>query len=102
LPVRWSSSPARPPGIGKACVDAFLRRGAAVIALDLNPAVEAQWKRPDVLGLQCDLTIVGEVRDCLDRAIRRFGGVDMLVLNAGIFPASARSRTSRATHGARR
>jgi NAD(P)-dependent dehydrogenase (short-subunit alcohol dehydrogenase family) len=76
-------------GIGKACVGAFLRRGAAVIALDLNPAVEAQWKRPDVLGLQCDLTIVGEVRDCLDRAIRRFGGVDMLVLNAGIFPASA-------------
>jgi NAD(P)-dependent dehydrogenase (short-subunit alcohol dehydrogenase family) len=76
-------------GIGKACVDAFLRRGAAVIALDLNPAVEAQWKRPDVLGLQCDLTIVGEVRDCLDRAIRRFGGVDMLVLNAGIFPTSA-------------
>jgi len=76
-------------GIGKACVDSFLRRGAAVIALDLNPAVEAQWKRPDVLGLQCDLTIVGEVRDCLDRAIRRFGGADMLVLNAGIFPASA-------------
>src|SRR5688572_15338408 len=76
-------------GIGKACVDSFLRRGAAVIALDLNPVVEAQWKRPDVLGLQCDLTIAGEVRDCLDSAIRRFGGVDMLVLNAGIFPASA-------------
>src|SRR5258707_6019855 len=47
-------------GIGKACVEAFLRRGAAVIALDINPAVEAQWKRPDVLGLQCELTIVGE------------------------------------------
>jgi NAD(P)-dependent dehydrogenase (short-subunit alcohol dehydrogenase family) len=35
------------------------------------------------------LTIAGEVRDCLDRTTRRFGGVDMLVLNAGIFPASA-------------
>ena len=76
-------------GIGKACVESFLRRGAAVIALDLNPSVASQWKRPDVLGLQCDLTIVGEVRDCLDRATGRFGGVDMLVLNAGIFPASA-------------
>jgi rhamnose utilization protein RhaD (predicted bifunctional aldolase and dehydrogenase)/NAD(P)-dependent dehydrogenase (short-subunit alcohol dehydrogenase family) len=76
-------------GIGKACVDSFLRRGAAVIALDLNPTVASQWKRPDVIGLQCDLTIVGEVRDCLDRATSRFGGVDMLVLNAGIFPASA-------------
>jgi rhamnose utilization protein RhaD (predicted bifunctional aldolase and dehydrogenase)/NAD(P)-dependent dehydrogenase (short-subunit alcohol dehydrogenase family) len=76
-------------GIGKACVESFLQRGAAVIALDLNPAVESQWKRPDVVGLQCDLTIAGEVRDCLDRATRRFGGVDMLVLNAGIFPVSA-------------
>jgi len=76
-------------GIGKACVDAFLARGAAVIALDINPAVEAQWKRPDVAGLQCDLTIVEELRDCLERAIRRFGGLDMVVLNAGIFPASA-------------
>ena len=76
-------------GIGKACVESFLRRGAAVIALDLNPAVQSQWKRPDVMGLQCDLTIAGEVHDCLDSATCRFGGVDMLVLNAGIFPASA-------------
>ncbi|MGH8672705.1 MAG: bifunctional aldolase/short-chain dehydrogenase [Burkholderiales bacterium] len=76
-------------GIGKACVESFLQRGAAVIALDLNPAVESQWKRADVVGLQCDLTIAEEVRDCLDRTVRRFGGIDMLVLNAGIFPASA-------------
>jgi rhamnose utilization protein RhaD (predicted bifunctional aldolase and dehydrogenase)/NAD(P)-dependent dehydrogenase (short-subunit alcohol dehydrogenase family) len=76
-------------GIGKACVESFLQRGAAVIALDLNPAVESQWQRPDVVGLQCDLTIAEEVRDCLERATRRFGGVDMLVLNAGIFPTSA-------------
>ena len=27
-------------GIGKACVEAFLARGAAVVALDVNPAVE--------------------------------------------------------------
>ncbi|HEV8097209.1 MAG TPA: bifunctional aldolase/short-chain dehydrogenase [Burkholderiales bacterium] len=76
-------------GIGKACVESFLQRGAAVIALDLNPVIENQWQRPDVVGLQCDLTIAEEVRDCLDRATRRFGGVDMLVLNAGIFPTSA-------------
>ncbi|HEX5611977.1 MAG TPA: bifunctional aldolase/short-chain dehydrogenase [Burkholderiales bacterium] len=76
-------------GIGKACVDSFLARGAAVIALDINPTVQTQWKRPDVAGFQCDLTIVEELRECLDRAIRRFGGLDMVVLNAGIFPSSA-------------
>lgn len=75
-------------GIGKACVDAYLKRGAAVIALDRNPAVEGLWKRPDVIGLTCDLTKKDEIESSLDAAVKRFGGVDMLVLNAGIFPSS--------------
>ncbi|MEO8202884.1 MAG: SDR family NAD(P)-dependent oxidoreductase, partial [Betaproteobacteria bacterium] len=69
-------------GIGKACAESFLRRGAAVVALDLNPAVETQAKRPDFLGIRCDLTDRNAVGTALDRATREFGGVDMLVLNA--------------------
>ena len=38
-------------GIGKACADAFLRRGAAVVGLDRNPAIASLWQRPDFLGL---------------------------------------------------
>ncbi|HEX2649284.1 MAG TPA: bifunctional aldolase/short-chain dehydrogenase [Burkholderiales bacterium] len=75
-------------GIGKACVEVLLRRGAAVVGLDRNPAVESLWKRPDVLGLTCDLTEPDRVSTALDQAVREFGGVDMLVLNAGIFPAT--------------
>jgi rhamnose utilization protein RhaD (predicted bifunctional aldolase and dehydrogenase)/NAD(P)-dependent dehydrogenase (short-subunit alcohol dehydrogenase family) len=75
-------------GIGKACVEAFLKRGAAVVGLDRNPAIESMWKRPDFLGLACDLTDARAIQQSLDKAIRRFGGVDMLVLNAGIFPSS--------------
>jgi rhamnose utilization protein RhaD (predicted bifunctional aldolase and dehydrogenase)/NAD(P)-dependent dehydrogenase (short-subunit alcohol dehydrogenase family) len=75
-------------GIGKACVEAFLRRGAAVVGLDRNAAVETMWKRPDVLGVTCDLTNRDEVEKSLDKAVKRFGGIDMLVLNAGIFPSS--------------
>ena len=75
-------------GIGKACVDAFLKRGAAVVALDRNPAIESLWKRLDVLGLTVDLTDTKAVDEAFDKAVKRFGGVDMLVLNAGIFPAS--------------
>ncbi|MGH8703838.1 MAG: bifunctional aldolase/short-chain dehydrogenase [Burkholderiales bacterium] len=75
-------------GIGKACVEAFLKRGAAVVALDRNPAIEALWKRPDFLGVACDVTDRGAVDASLDAAAKRFGGVDMLVLNAGIFPSS--------------
>ena len=75
-------------GIGKACVESFLKRGAAVVGLDRNPAIESMWKRPDVLGLTCDLTNQQQIQTALDKAVRRFGGVDMLVLNAGIFPSS--------------
>jgi rhamnose utilization protein RhaD (predicted bifunctional aldolase and dehydrogenase)/NAD(P)-dependent dehydrogenase (short-subunit alcohol dehydrogenase family) len=75
-------------GIGKACVDAFLRRGAAVVGLDRNPAIQGMWQRADFLGLACDLTHAEAVHQSLDAAVQRFGGVDMLVLNAGIFPSS--------------
>jgi NAD(P)-dependent dehydrogenase (short-subunit alcohol dehydrogenase family) len=75
-------------GIGKACVEAFVKRGAAVVVLDRNPVIGTLWKRPDFLGVTCDLTDPGAIDAALDEGVRRFGGVDMLVLNAGIFPAS--------------
>jgi len=75
-------------GIGKACVESFLKRGAAVVGLDRNPAIEGTWKRQDFLGVTCDLTDRKAIEESLDKAARRFGGVDMLVLNAGIFPSS--------------
>jgi NAD(P)-dependent dehydrogenase (short-subunit alcohol dehydrogenase family) len=75
-------------GIGKACVQAFLRRGAAVAALDRNPAIESLWQQPEVLGIAVDLTNPQGVEEALNRIVRAFGGVDMVVLNAGIFPSS--------------
>jgi len=75
-------------GIGKACVESFLKRGAAVVALDRNPAIESLWKRPEVLGITCDLTDAKAIDAALDAAVKHYGGVDMLVLNAGIFPSS--------------
>lgn len=76
-------------GIGKACAEAFLKRGAAVVGLDRNPAIEALFSRADFLGVTCDLTDASAVRRALDAGVERFGGVDMLVLNAGIFPSSS-------------
>lgn len=75
-------------GIGAACVDAFFKRGAAVIGLDLNPAISRLHQRPDFLGLVCDVTDEAALLAALEQGIRRFGGLDMLVLNAGIFPKS--------------
>jgi rhamnose utilization protein RhaD (predicted bifunctional aldolase and dehydrogenase)/NAD(P)-dependent dehydrogenase (short-subunit alcohol dehydrogenase family) len=75
-------------GIGKAAVTAFLARGAAVVGLDLDSKAESLYSRPDFLGLRCDVTDAAQVRAAIERAVLAFGGVDMLVLNAGIFPAS--------------
>jgi rhamnose utilization protein RhaD (predicted bifunctional aldolase and dehydrogenase)/NAD(P)-dependent dehydrogenase (short-subunit alcohol dehydrogenase family) len=75
-------------GIGKACVEALLKRGAAVVGLDIveQPKGSA-GQRPDYLSLQCDITSEDAVTAALEKAGRQFGGMDMLILNAGIFPA---------------
>ncbi|MEN8166096.1 MAG: bifunctional aldolase/short-chain dehydrogenase [Pseudomonadota bacterium] len=73
-------------GIGKACAEAMLSRGAAVVGLDLNPAIEAQYDSPGYLGLSCDVTDPAALQEALDETVLSFGGLDMLVLNAGIFP----------------
>ena len=75
-------------GIGRACVDSLHERGAAVVGLDLSPFEEPLSGRPDFLGLACDVTDPAAVAGSLERAVSRFGGLDMLILNAGIFPAS--------------
>jgi rhamnose utilization protein RhaD (predicted bifunctional aldolase and dehydrogenase)/NAD(P)-dependent dehydrogenase (short-subunit alcohol dehydrogenase family) len=77
-------------GIGKACVDSLLARGAAVVGLDINPAITGLYSRPDYLGLVCDVTVEKQLTDALEKTARAFGGLDMLILNAGIFPAGCR------------
>jgi NAD(P)-dependent dehydrogenase (short-subunit alcohol dehydrogenase family) len=78
-------------GIGKACVEAMMKRGAAVIGLDINPAVaQLMAGRPDFLGVKCDVTSEREVAAALEAGARVFGGLDMLVLNAGVFPGGRR------------
>jgi rhamnose utilization protein RhaD (predicted bifunctional aldolase and dehydrogenase)/NAD(P)-dependent dehydrogenase (short-subunit alcohol dehydrogenase family) len=76
-------------GIGKACVDALLARGAAVVGLDVNESITALHRRVDFLGIRCDVTSQQEVMGALEEMVLAFGGLDVLVLNAGIFTASA-------------
>jgi rhamnose utilization protein RhaD (predicted bifunctional aldolase and dehydrogenase)/NAD(P)-dependent dehydrogenase (short-subunit alcohol dehydrogenase family) len=78
-------------GIGKATVDSFLRRGGAVVGLDINPRIcDMLGERHDFRGVQCDVRSVEQIERALDVTVRAFGGLDMLVLNAGIFPLSRR------------
>jgi rhamnose utilization protein RhaD (predicted bifunctional aldolase and dehydrogenase)/NAD(P)-dependent dehydrogenase (short-subunit alcohol dehydrogenase family) len=73
-------------GIGKACVASLLERGAAVVGLDLDPSVVSAFEAPAYLGITCDVTDEPAVEAAFERTARALGGLDMLVLNAGIFP----------------
>jgi rhamnose utilization protein RhaD (predicted bifunctional aldolase and dehydrogenase)/NAD(P)-dependent dehydrogenase (short-subunit alcohol dehydrogenase family) len=76
-------------GIGKATVEALLARGAAVVGLDIDEHIQTLHKRQDFLGLRCDVTSNAHVVTALEAAVKSFGGLDMLILNAGIFSSSA-------------
>tara|TARA_B100000676_G_C18012005_1_gene807240 strand:+ start:73 stop:1149 length:1077 start_codon:yes stop_codon:yes gene_type:complete len=77
-------------GIGKSCVEVLLARGAAVVGVDLNPKIELLYKRADYLGIACDLTDPAAIQKILEQVANRYGGLDMLVLNAGVFPSGCR------------
>lgn len=73
-------------GIGKACVDALLSRGATVVGLDLDPAIAYQHDNAGFLGIACDITDAAAIKQALQQTLLRYGGLDILILNAGIFP----------------
>ena len=77
-------------GIGKACVEALMAQGAAVVALDLQAGVRDLSAKAGFLGLECDVTDEGLLKHALVQAVDAFGGIDMLILNAGIFPGGCR------------
>ncbi len=75
-------------GIGRACVEALQAQGAVVAALDINPDITDRFTRAGLLGLVCDVTNRAHVQHAVQSTVRRFGGLDIVISNAGIFPAS--------------
>ena len=76
-------------GIGKACVEAFASKGAAVIAIDINPKIKDTFEQPGVLGCICDITDDQSIQRAINAGVEAFGGIDIVVSNAGSFPKSA-------------
>ncbi len=76
-------------GIGKACAEALHEYGAAVLACDISPEITALFDKPDLAGIVCDVTDDAALKAAVDAAVHRFGSLDIVISNAGIFPASA-------------
>src|SRR5579871_1895863 len=72
--------------IGVATVKAFAAAGAEVGLLDVNEAEVRAVARATggaALALRCDVTDAASVRAAFDRVAEHFGGVDIVVSNAG-------------------
>src|SRR5690606_220659 len=65
----------------------------AVVGLDVDPKVVEVSSEPSYLGLVCDVTDEATTLEALEAAVRTFGGLDMVVLNAGVFPGGRRLET---------
>lgn len=75
-------------GIGRAAAERLLADGAAVVGVDLDPGVEHAFSGDAWRGVVGDVADPAVIERILDEAVRTYGGVDMLVVAAGIFPRS--------------
>ncbi|GGI68172.1 short-chain dehydrogenase [Pseudarthrobacter scleromae] len=76
-------------GIGKAIATRLAAEGACVVIADLNlenaEKVAEELGGPDVaVGVQADVTDEAQVAAAIDAAVLAFGGVDLVVNNAGL------------------
>ncbi|MBT6982072.1 MAG: SDR family NAD(P)-dependent oxidoreductase, partial [Candidatus Marinimicrobia bacterium] len=77
-------------GIGNACARKLLENGCAVVGLDKNRKVTELFDEfNDYKGLYCDLTKTADIKKAVSSSVKEFGGIDILVSNAGIFSSSA-------------
>ena len=76
-------------GIGKACVKLFLENGCSVLGLDVNDKITKLFQNNiSFKGLSCDLRNSNEIKKAVSKCVEEFGGIDILISNAGIFPPS--------------
>lgn len=74
-------------GIGEAIARTLARDGATVIGLDIPPAMEDLQKVTDSIkgkALACDITDESAPKLIADFAEEHFGGIDLVIHNAGI------------------
>jgi NAD(P)-dependent dehydrogenase (short-subunit alcohol dehydrogenase family) len=77
-------------GIGRAIAEELHAQGAVVTGFDLNPETPVRLGgRAGLTGKVLNLTDYPAVQLAVEDVIRQYGGLDILVSNAGIFTAGA-------------
>lgn len=74
-------------GIGRATVERFVAEGASVLIADVQDSVANELARrlgARVVVQRCDVSDAAQVEAAVQAAVDRFGGLDVIVNNAGI------------------
>ncbi|WP_431926903.1 SDR family NAD(P)-dependent oxidoreductase [Nonomuraea jabiensis] len=82
----WFITGGSPGGFGMAYADVALERGDNVVLTARRPELLREWAEPHgdkVLVLPLDVTDTRQINEAVAAAERRFGGIDVLVNNAG-------------------
>jgi rhamnose utilization protein RhaD (predicted bifunctional aldolase and dehydrogenase)/NAD(P)-dependent dehydrogenase (short-subunit alcohol dehydrogenase family) len=72
--------------IGAATAKTFAAAGAEVALLDVNEAAASETAKGIGIGIACDVTDAVSVKAAFARVVEAFGGVDIVVSNAGKAP----------------
>jgi NAD(P)-dependent dehydrogenase (short-subunit alcohol dehydrogenase family) len=87
-------------GFGRAIAKAFAEEGAKVVCSDLRPEARGEGYEDDIniqtdeairkaggdaIFVKCDVTKVDEVKTLVEASVKKYGKLDIMVANAGIF-----------------
>src|SRR5579862_3140565 len=77
-------------GIGRACAVAFAREGARVAVVDVAPGMGRETEAliraggGEAVFLEADVAAEEQIRAAIAQAVETFGGIDVLLCNAGV------------------
>ncbi|EHN10328.1 Short-chain dehydrogenase/reductase SDR [Patulibacter medicamentivorans] len=74
-------------GLGRATAELFIAQGAKVVVSDRDgdgAAEAAAALGPNAVAATCDVTVAAQIAETIDVARSSFGGLDVMVNNAGI------------------
>lgn len=73
-------------GIGFAIAESLAEQGAQVVGLDIDKEIPDIMKKIGGVGIVVNLTEDQPVQEAIDFVVSEYGGIDIVVSNAGIFP----------------
>lgn len=92
-------------GFGRAIAKAFAAEGAKVVCTDLRPEARPEGYEEDLkfntdeairkaggdaIFVKCDVTKVDEVKALVEEAVNKYGKLDIMMANAGVFTVMAK------------